>query len=224
LPALLDSIRLDIKAALTRDPAAHSWLEVVLTYPGLHAREMHRFTHLLHRRGLRVPARVISHITRIVTGIEIHPGARIGEGLFIDHGMGLVIGETSVIGNNVTLHQGVTLGGTSRQRTKRHPTIGNNVEIGTDAQIIGNITIGDNVKIGAGSVVIRSVPANCTVVGNPGRVVAILNVEEGTVERLPDPVGEQLADLQRQIDALKQQIAELTSNSSASDQRRSTRP
>ena len=209
MASLLASIRRDIEAALSRDPAARSWTEVVLAYPGFHARQLHRIAHALHTRGHPLLGRLVSHLSRFLTGIEIHPGAQIGEGLFIDHGMGVVIGETAIIGDNVTLHQGVTLGGTSRQRTKRHPTIGNNVVIGTDAQIIGNITIGDNVTIGAGSVVIRSVPPNCTVVGNPGRVVAVLNVEEGAVVRLPDPEGEQLAELQAQVAALQERIARL---------------
>ncbi len=209
MATLLASIWRDVEAAVTRDPAAHSRIEVILAYPGFHARELHRLAHALFRSGHPLLARLVSHLNRWLTGIEIHPGAQIGEGLFIDHGMAVVIGETAVIGDGVTLHQGVTLGGTSRQRTKRHPTVGNNVEIGTGAQIIGNITIGDNAKIGAGSVVIHSVPPNCTVVGNPGRVVSLVNVEEGTVVRLPDPVGEQLAGLQGQVASLTERIAQL---------------
>src|SRR5207247_2355008 len=148
---LLDSIKGDIKAARQRDPAATSDLEVVLTYPGFHARQIHRLAHSLHRRGMRVPARVVSHLGRAFTGIEIHPGARIGEGFFIDHGMGVVIGETAIIKDNVHLFQGVTLGGTSTRRAKRHPTLDRNVVVGAGAKVIGDVTIGENAKIGAGS-------------------------------------------------------------------------
>jgi serine O-acetyltransferase len=151
-------------------------------------------------------ARLVSYASRFVTGIEIHPGAKIGEGLFIDHGMGVVIGETAEIGDDVTLHQGVTLGGTSQQRTKRHPTLGNNVVVGVGAQLIGNITIGDDSKVGAGSVVIKSVPPNATVVGIPGRVVAIRNPDTDTVEKLPDPVGEKLALLEKRVTALERRL------------------
>ncbi len=149
----------------------------------------------------------MSHISRFLTGVEIHPGAKIGEGLFIDHGMGVVIGETSEIGDNVSLYQGVTLGGTSHQRTKRHPTLGNNVVVGVGARVIGNITIGDNTKVGAGSVVVTSVPANATVVGVPGRVVTIRNPDTDTVERLPDPVGEKLESLEKRVAELEQRLA-----------------
>jgi len=151
-------------------------------------------------------ARLVSYASRLVTGIEIHPGAEIGEGFFIDHGMGVVIGETAEIGDDVTLHQGVTLGGTSQQRTKRHPTLGNNVVVGVGAQLIGNITIGDDSKVGAGSVVIKSVPPNATVVGVPGRVVAIRNPDTDTVEKLPDPVGEKLALLEKRVTALERRL------------------
>ena len=193
-----------MEAALERDPAATSALEVVLTYPGFHARQLHRLAHFLYQRSWRVPARVVSHIGRGLTGIEIHPGAKIGEGFFIDHGMGVVIGETAEIGDNVTLYQGVTLGGTSLQHTKRHPTLGNNVVVGVGAQLIGNITIGENTKVGAGSVVVTSVPDNATVVGVPGRVVAIRNPDTDTVERLPDPIGEKLDDLERRLTELEE--------------------
>jgi len=207
--SLITSIRNDIKAAFKHDPAATSTLEVLLAYPGFHARQSHRLAHTLFKWRVPVLPRLISHVGRFLTGIEIHPGAKIGEGLFIDHGMGVVIGETSEIGDNVTLYQGVTLGGTSLQRTKRHPTLGNNVVVGVGAQLIGNITIGENAKIGAGSVVITSVPANATVVGVPGRVVAVRDPDTDTVARLPDPVGEKLEDLERRIAELEQRLARM---------------
>lgn len=204
--SLMANIRKDIKAARERDPAAVSTLQILLAYPGFHARQFHRLAHTLHRRRIKMLPRLVSHVSRFLTGIEIHPGAKIGEGFFIDHGMGVVIGETAEIGDNVTLYQGVTLGGTSQQRTKRHPTLGNNVVVGVGAQLIGNITIGDNTKVGAGSVVINSVPANATVVGVPGRVVAIRNPDTDTVERLPDPVGEKLASLERRVIELEKRL------------------
>ncbi len=200
-------IRKDIKAVFDHDPAAISTLEVLLAYPGFHARQSHRLAHTLFRWHIPVLPRLISHISRFLTGIEIHPGAKIGEGFFIDHGMGVVIGETSEIGDNVTIYQGVTLGGTSHQRTKRHPTLGKNVVVGVGAQLIGNITIGDNTKVGAGSVVVSSAPANATVIGVPGRVVAVRNPDTDTVERLPDPVGEKLEALERRIAELEKRLA-----------------
>ena len=203
---LITSIKKDIKAVFEHDPAAISTIEVLLAYPGFHARQLHRLAHTLFKWHVPVLPRLVSHINRFLTGIEIHPGAKIGEGLFIDHGMGVVIGETSEIGDNVTLYQGVTLGGTSHQRAKRHPTLGNNVVVGVGAQLIGAITIGDNTKVGAGSVVVTSVPANATVVGVPGRVVAIRNPDTDTVERLPDPVGERLESLERRIVELEQRL------------------
>ena len=209
---LITSIKKDIKAAFEHDPAAANILEILLAYPGFHARQYHRLAHTLFRWHIPVLPRLISHISRFLTGIEIHPGAKIGERFFIDHGMGVVIGETAEIGDNVTLYQGVTLGGTSHQRTKRHPTLGNNVVVGVGAQLIGAITIGDNTKVGAGSVVVTSVPANATVVGVPGRVVAIRNPDTDTVEKLPDPVGEKLEALERRIAELKKHLAKLERN------------
>jgi serine O-acetyltransferase len=197
------SLRKDIKAVFEHDPAAVNTLEVLLAYPGFHARQFHRVAHTLFKWHIPFLPRYISHISRFLTGIEIHPGATIGEGFFIDHGMGVVIGETSVIGDNVTLYQGVTLGGTSHLRAKRHPTLGNNVVVGVGAQLIGDITIGDNTKVGAGSVVVSSVPANATVVGVPGRVVAMRNPDTDTVERLPDPVGERLDNLEKRLKRLE---------------------
>jgi len=205
--SLIASIKRDFKAAFEHDPAAISTLELLLAYPGFHARQFHRLTHTLYRWHIPVLPRFISHISRFLTGIEIHPGAKIGEGFFIDHGMGVVIGATAEIGDNVTLYQGVTLGGTSLQRIKRHPTLGNNVVVGVGAQLIGDITIGDNAKIGAGSVVVTPVPANTTVVGVPGRVVEVRNPDTDTVERLPDPVGEKLELLEKRINELEARLA-----------------
>lgn len=207
--SIITSIRNDIQAAFRHDPAAVSTLEVLLAYPGFHARQSHRLAHTLFRWHIPILPRLISHVSRFLTGIEIHPGATIGEGLFIDHGMGVVIGETSEIGDNVTLYQGVTLGGTSLQRAKRHPTLGNSVVVGVGAQLIGNIYIGENAKVGAGSVVITSVPANATVVGVPGRVVTIRNPDSDTTERLPDPVWEKLENLETRIAELEQHVAEV---------------
>ena len=206
--SLITSIRKDIQATFDHDPAAVSTLEILLTYPGFHARQWHRLAHTLFKWRVPFIPRLISHISRFLTGIEIHPGAEIGERFFIDHGMGVVIGETSEIGDNVTLYQGVTLGGTSHQRKKRHPTLGDNVVVGVGAKIIGNITIGDNTKVGAGSVVVDSVPADATVVGVPGRVVAIRNPDTDTVEKLPDPVGEKLDSLEGRIVELEKRLAE----------------
>ena len=205
--SLIASIKKDIEAVFHCDPAATSTLEILLAYPGFHARQFHRLAHRLYRWHIPVLPRLISHVGRFLTGIEIHPGAKIGEGFFIDHGMGVVIGETSEIGDNVTLYQEVTLGGTSQQRAKRHPTLGNNVVVGVGAQLIGNITIGDNAKVGAGSVVITSVPANATVVGVPGRVVAVRNPDTDTTERLPDPVWEKLENLEQRMTELERRQA-----------------
>lgn len=161
----------DLHAALKRDPAAQGALDVILSYPGFHAIAAHRFIHALQRTGLPLLPRWLSTLNRFLTGIEIHPSARIGRGFFIDHGMGVVIGETAEVGENCTLYQGVTLGGTSLSRGKRHPTLGNNVTVGVGAAVLGAITIGDNAKIGGGSVVVRDVPANATAVGVPARIV-----------------------------------------------------
>lgn len=200
--SLLRSIVHDIDAALARDPAARGRLEVVLTYPGFHARQFHRLAHALYRKQVPLVPRVISHLSRFVTGIEIHPGAIIGERLFIDHGMGLVIGETAIVGDNCHLHQGVTLGGTSTRRVKRHPTLGNSVTVGAGAQVIGAITVGDHARIGAGSVVVANVPPNATVVGVPGHVIAYHDPGNDAVVRLPDPEWDR-------IEALEQRVREL---------------
>ena len=208
---LLKSIRRDIRAALEHDPAARNAWQVVFVYPGFYARQFHRMEHTLWNWHIPVLPRLMAHITRFLTGIEIHPGARIGEGFFIDHGMGVVIGETAEIGDGVSLYQGVTLGGTSMQKAKRHPTLGNNVVIGAGAKIIGAITIGDNSKIGAGSVVTNTVPPHATVVGVPGRVVEIRYPDTDTVEKLPDPVWEKLQYLEGEIAELEKRLADLAS-------------
>jgi len=212
---LIRSIKNDIRAVFDHDPAARNILEVILAYPGFHARQSHRVAHTLWKWHIPFFPRLISHISRFFTGIEIHPGATIGEGFFIDHGMGVVIGETSEIKDNVVLYQGVTLGGTSLQKKKRHPTLGNNVVVGAGAKLIGAITIGDNVKVGSGSVVVRSVPPNATVVGVPGRVVEIRNPDTDTVEKLPDPVWEKLDDLEKRMAEIEQTLSALRSKNIA---------
>ena len=203
---LLDSIRRDIQAARDRDPAAITDIEVVLTYPGFHARQLHRVANALHHSGMEVPARFVSHMSRFFTGIEIHPGATIGEGFFIDHGMGVVIGETAIIGDNVHLFQDVTLGGTSTRRAKRHPTQRDNVVVGAGAKVIGDVTIGENAKIGAGSVVVTNVPPNATVVGVPGHVVAFADPGDDTVLRLPDPEWDIIQRLEARVEELESRL------------------
>ncbi len=203
----------DIAAARERDPAARSTAEVLTCYPGLHALWAHRVAHRLYRSDRRLPARLISQVARLLTGIEIHPGARIGSGFFIDHGMGVVIGETTEIGDNVTLYQGVTLGGTGKDTGKRHPTIGTGVIVGTGARVLGPLEIGDGAKVGAGAIVIKDVPPNSTVVGNPGRPVIVDGERVASAAgpdiehtRLPDPVAEAMACLVRRIDILEGEL------------------
>lgn len=203
-------IETDIDAICTRDPAAKSRVEVLLLYSGLHALLMHRVARLLHDNGHDFSARALSQFARFLTGIEIHPGATIGKGLFIDHGAGVVIGETTVIGDNCTLYQGVTLGGTGKQTGKRHPTLGNNVMIGAGAKLLGNITIGDNAKIAAGAVALGDVPANCTAVGIPAKVVRKDGekvVEGGDLDQvhIPDPVQNEISAIWERIRALESQ-------------------
>ncbi len=216
---MFNRIRKDIQVIFERDPAARSFWEVLLCYPGLHAILFHRLAHYLYKKGLILLPRLVSQFSRFLTGIEIHPGAKIGEGLFIDHGTGVVIGETAEVGNNVTIYQGVTLGGTGKEKGKRHPTVGNNVVISAGAKVLGNIKIGDNVKIGAGSVVLRDVPPNTTVVGIPGKVVVrdgvnIADVEVDSIidlhhEDLPDPVAEMILCLQRKLGRIETRIEHL---------------
>jgi len=203
---LLASIRRDIQAVLDRDPAASSAFEVMLCYPGFHARQFHRLAHALHRANVPVLPRLISNLNRGITGIEIHPAARIGEGLFIDHGMGVVIGETSEIGDNVTLHQGVTIGGTSRLREKRHPTLRDGVVVGSHAQLIGAIEVGEDSTVGAGSVVVTSVPPSSTVVGVPGRTVRLRYPEDRPVARLPDPMLDVIDHLEARVAELERRL------------------
>lgn len=216
LGALRREIHDDVQAALKRDPAARNRLEVMLTYPGVHALVAYRFAHALDRRGLPLPARMLSHLARMLTGVEIHPKAVIGRALFIDHGMGVVIGETAVIGDRCHLLQGVTLGGTSTRREKRHPTLGNDVLVGAGAKLIGAITVGDGARIGAGSVVVQSVPPHATVVGVPGHVIAYTNHSNDTVERLPDPEWDRMQALEDRIALLEARLAEATSALEAS--------
>ncbi|MEK7407610.1 MAG: serine O-acetyltransferase [Acidobacteriota bacterium] len=195
------------------DPAAKSVLEILLCYPGFHAILLHRLAHKLNRWGVPIVPRVISQIGRAMTGIEIHPGARIGRRFFIDHGMGVVIGETTEIGDDVLLYQGVTLGGTGKERGKRHPTLGNHVVVGAGAKILGNIRIGDHVKVGAGSVVIHPAPDHSTVVGVPSRVVRVGGVEadhELEHDKLPDPEAQAIDELTRRIEQLEAQVRALS--------------
>ncbi|MCP3742222.1 serine O-acetyltransferase [Rossellomorea sp. BNER] len=201
---MLSTFKEDIEAVFEQDPAARSYFEVILTYSGLHAIWSHRIAHGFYKRKFYFIARLISQISRFFTGIEIHPGAKIGKRFFIDHGMGIVIGETCEIGNNVTLYQGVTLGGTGKEKGKRHPTILDNALIAAGAKVLGSITVGENSKIGAGSVVLNDVPSNSTVVGIPGKVVIKDGVKMKDLNHcdLPDPVMDRCNELQRQIDDL----------------------
>jgi len=202
--------RKEVKACFERDPAAVNFVEVLLTYSGLHAIISHRIAHSIHILKIPFIPRLLSQLNRFITGIEIHPGAQIGNGLFIDHGMGVVIGETSIIGDNVTIFQGATLGGTGKEKGKRHPTIGNNVVIGAGAKVLGNITIGDNVQIGANAVVVKAVPANATVVGVPGRIARREGRRFPGISldhtKLPDPLAQALAKLQHEIDFIESKM------------------
>ncbi|WML41923.1 serine O-acetyltransferase [Neobacillus sp. OS1-2] len=202
----------DVEVVFEQDPAARSYLEVILTYSGLHAIWSHRIAHAFFNRKLFFLARVISQVSRFFTGIEIHPGAKIGRRFFIDHGMGVVIGETCEIGDNVTIYQGVTLGGTGKEKGKRHPTIKDNVLIATGAKVLGSITIGENSKIGGGSVVLKEVPPNSTVVGIPGRVVIQDGKRIGKDLNhcdLPDPIADRLKEMQAEVNQLKEELFEL---------------
>ena len=205
------TIREQIDTIFREDPAAKSVIEIVLCYPGFHAILLHRFSHWLYVAGIPLIPRVISQISRFFTGIEIHPGATIGRRFFIDHGMGVVIGETTEIGDDVLIYQNVTLGGTGKEKGKRHPTIGSNVVIGTGAKVLGGIVVGDNVKIGAGSVVVKPVPDNSTVVGIPGRVVRMRSEQSEQLEhgKLPDPEGQALDELRSRVDDLEKTLREL---------------
>jgi serine O-acetyltransferase len=211
---MFNRLRDDIRTVLERDPASRSRLEALLCYPGVHALAFHRAAHRLWGAGWFGSARFLSHVSRFLTGIEIHPAARLGPGLFIDHGMGVVIGETAEVGRNVTLYQGVSLAGTSLKREKRHPTLGDNVVVGAGAKIIGGFTIGENSRIGAGSVVVREVPPNSVVVGVPGRVTHKdgQRVTEGidlNQTDLPDPVSRAIEQLLERIRTLEGEVETL---------------
>jgi serine O-acetyltransferase len=206
-----ETMRQDIAAVFDRDPAAKSTLEILLCYSGLHALWLHRINHGLWNHGLRLLARWLSQVGRFLTGIEIHPGAQIGKRFFVDHGMGVVIGETAIVGDDVTLYQGVTLGGTGKEKGKRHPTVANNVVIGAGAKILGNITIGENCRIGAGSVVLRDIEDNSTVVGVPGHVI-LRNGQRIVItdpKQISDPLSDALADLVFQVQELRGQLQQL---------------
>jgi serine O-acetyltransferase len=211
---LFDDVLADLQAPLQRDPAARGWLDVVLSYPGFHALVAHRLIHPLHKAGVPILPRFMANVSRFLTQIEIHPGATIGKGIFIDHGSGVVIGETTQIGDGCTIYQGVTLGGTSLSRGKRHPTLGRNVTIGVNSSVLGAIVLGDNAKVGGGSVVVKDVPANATVVGVPARVVMqdgkpIRVVSERPQVEMPDPTADALSRLQRKIAQLETRLTEL---------------
>lgn len=211
---VLQTLKQDIKTVFDRDPAVRSIPEIIFCYPGFHALLFYRLAHALWVRKWRFLARLLSHLGRMFTGIEIHPGARIGRGFFIDHGMGVVIGETAEIGDDCTLYHGVTLGGTSWAKEKRHPTLGNNIVVGAGAKVLGPFKVGDNSKIGANSVVVREVPENSTVVGVPGRVVyangekvgSQIDLEHG---QLPDPEGKAMSCMFEQLHALERRVKEL---------------
>lgn len=212
---MFDHIKEDIDAAFQNDPAARSKLEVILCYPGVHALLLHRISHYLWKKGLFLLARLISHANRFLTGIEIHPAAEIGRGVFIDHGMGVVIGETAVIGDGCLIYKGVVLGGTTTEKTKRHPTLGKKIIVGSNACILGNITIGDHVRIGSGSVVVKDVPPHATVVGVPGRIIEQKKKEHDVMldhGELPDPIAEALKVVLKENRKLKQRIKKLEDN------------
>ena len=208
------TVREQVETIFREDPAAKSVLEVVLCYPGFHAVLMHRVAHRLYCAKLYLVARVISNLNRFLTGVDIHPGARVGRRFFIDHGMGVVIGETTEIGDDVLIYQNVTLGGTGKERGKRHPTLRNHVVIGTGAKVLGNIEIGDHVKAGAGSVVIHSVPDYSTVVGVPGKIVRTRNEAGSELEhgRLPDPEGQAIEDCTKRVEELEALVKNLSAD------------
>lgn len=220
---LLELLKEDLKTVFERDPAARSSLEILFCYPGFHALLFYRLAHALWLRKWYFLGRFISHVGRFFTGIEIHPGARIGRRFFIDHGMGVVIGETTEIGDGCTLYHGVTLGGTSWAKEKRHPTLGNNVVVGAGAKVLGPFKVGDNSKIGSNSVVVKEVPVNSTVVGVPGRVVyanGVRNVEKQDLEhgQLPDPGAQALHCLFDRLNSLETRVQKLTGEGSVSEQ------
>ncbi len=209
--SLFGELKSEVNSIRERDPAARTDAEVLLLYPGLHAVLAHRLAHSLYKKGMFFAARAVSQAARNATGIEIHPAAQIGKGLFIDHGCAVVIGETTIIGDNCTIYQGVTLGGTGKHEGKRHPTIGNNVMIGAGAKVLGPINIGDNSKVAAGAVVLKDIPENSTAVGVPARVVRGKNVEkEQTLDQIniPDPIAQELNSLRERIGELEKKLEE----------------
>lgn len=209
----MSKIKKDLDSVMRHDPAARNRFEVILTYSGFHALVMYRFAHFMHIHGYKLFARIVSQLAKFLTGIEIHPGAKIGSGVFIDHGVGVVIGETAEIGNNVVLYQGVTLGGTGKDKGKRHPTIEDNVMISAGAKVLGPFTVGKNAKIGAGSIVLKEVPPNATVVGVPGRVVKLDGVRVDDLDQnLPDPVIDELNRLNEAIAQLSEKVEKLSKN------------
>jgi serine O-acetyltransferase len=211
---LLDAVLADLRAPLQRDPAARGWLDVVLSYPGFHALVAYRLIHALYNAGIPILPRLFSNIARFFTQVEIHPAAKIGRGVFIDHGSGIVIGETAEVGDGCTIYQGVTLGGTSLSHGKRHPTLGRNVTVGVNSSVLGAIVLGDNAKVGGGSVVVKDVPANATVVGVPARIVMqdgkpIRVVSERPQVEMPDPTSDAIARLQQKLAQLEARLTEL---------------
>lgn len=212
---MLETIKTDLNTVLEKDPAARNRAEVFLTYSGFHAICMYRFAHFLYLHNYKLCARIVSQFSRFLTGIEIHPAAKIGSGVFIDHGAGVVIGETAEIGNDCTIYQGVTLGGTGKDKGKRHPTLKNGVMVAAGAKILGPFTVGKHAKIGAGSVVLKEVPDNATVVGVPGRVVRIKGERVDDLDQnLPDPVKDEITRLVCEIEKLTARIAELEKENS----------
>ncbi|HJW75029.1 MAG TPA: serine O-acetyltransferase [Thermoleophilia bacterium] len=209
----MERAREDVRAVKERDPAATSTVEIVTSYSGLHALWLHRIAHPLYQHHVPLVPRWMSQFSRFITGVEIHPGAQIGESFFIDHGSGVVIGETTEVGDNVTLYQGVTLGGTGKESGKRHPTLGDNIVVGAGAKLLGSIKVGDNARIGAGSVVVHDVPRNSTVVGNPGHPVLLdgqrIGIPDIDYTHLPDPVAEAMRCLVRRIVELENELDEL---------------
>ncbi|HMD03072.1 MAG TPA: serine O-acetyltransferase [Candidatus Baltobacteraceae bacterium] len=220
--SIFEAIRADLRAPVERDPAARGYLDVILSYPGFHAITAHRFIGLIAKTNVPLVPRFLSNLVRFYTGIEIHPSARIGKGFFIDHGMGVVIGETVEIGDDVTLYQGVTLGGTSLVGGKRHPTLGNRVTVGVGAAVLGAITVGDDAKVGAGSVVVRDVPPNSTVVGIPGHIVLqdgkpVRAVPSPSRVEMPDPSAADLARLAERVALLERRLAQLLDSGAVLD-------
>ena len=216
---VVESVKYDVRAVRERDPAARSDAEVLLLYSGMHALLAHRVAHYLHQKECYLGARAVSQLSRFVTGIEIHPGAKIGKGLVIDHGMGVVIGETAEIGDNCTLYQGVTLGGTGKDVGKRHPTLGNNVLVGAGAKVLGPFKIGDNSKIAANAVLLDELPDNCTAVGIPAKVVRRegVRVEDLDQVHIPDPVAQEIKRLESKLATLETQLAELSKKNNSEE-------